>query len=107
MEIIVESERDKRTYDWLLAQVGDAALRDACLSVTGKPPLRFKPCQSIGPCRPGPNSRSRPGRWHKSTWRNCGKYCGPGAVSTDIVSIRAKVLSDSTGAVAEIPVLLT
>ena len=36
MEIIIESERDKRTYDWLLAQVGDAALRDACLSVTGK-----------------------------------------------------------------------
>lgn len=35
MEILIESDRDRRTYDWLLAQVGAAALQDACLSLAG------------------------------------------------------------------------
>lgn len=35
MEIIIESERDRRTYDWLLAQVGEAALQDACFALAG------------------------------------------------------------------------
>ena len=35
MEILIESERDQRTYDWLLTQVGEESLRDACLSLAG------------------------------------------------------------------------
>lgn len=35
MDILIESERDRRTYDWLLGQVGESALQDACLSLAG------------------------------------------------------------------------
>jgi hypothetical protein len=35
VEILIESDRDRRTYGWLLAQVGEVALRDACLSLAG------------------------------------------------------------------------
>lgn len=35
MEIVIESDRDRRTYQWLLSQVGEDALHDACLSLAG------------------------------------------------------------------------
>lgn len=35
MDILIESDRDQRTYDWLLRQVGDEALRNACMSLSG------------------------------------------------------------------------
>ncbi|MDE2599318.1 MAG: hypothetical protein KGL40_06810 [Rhodocyclaceae bacterium] len=35
MEILIESDRDRRTYDWLLSQVGELALQAACLSLAG------------------------------------------------------------------------
>lgn len=35
MEIVIESERDQRTYQWLLSEVGEDAVRDACLSLAG------------------------------------------------------------------------
>lgn len=35
MEILIESDRDRRIYDWLLTQVGEAALREACSSLAG------------------------------------------------------------------------
>lgn len=35
MEILIESERDQRTYDWLLSQVGETALQAACLALAG------------------------------------------------------------------------
>lgn len=35
MQVIIESERDRRTYDWLLSQVGEFAMQAACLSLAG------------------------------------------------------------------------
>ena len=36
MEIIINSERDRRTLQWLIAQVGDEAVKDACLQLAGE-----------------------------------------------------------------------
>lgn len=67
MEIVIESERDKRTYDWLLAQVGDAALRNACLSVAGKRRLYVSNLAKVLNLLRRPYSRSHLGRLLSST----------------------------------------
>lgn len=36
MNIIVESERDRRTLTWLIEQVGESALESACTSLAGQ-----------------------------------------------------------------------
>lgn len=35
MEVVIESERDRRTYEWLVAQVGAEAVSRACQSLAG------------------------------------------------------------------------
>jgi hypothetical protein len=36
MDVIVDSERDRRTLDWLIAQVGEEAVEDACSRLAGQ-----------------------------------------------------------------------
>jgi hypothetical protein len=36
MNIILQSERDRRTLVWLVEQVGEAALENACASLAGQ-----------------------------------------------------------------------
>lgn len=36
MKPIIENEKDQRTYEWLLTQVGDDAIKVACQKLAGK-----------------------------------------------------------------------
>ena len=36
MEVVVESERDRRTLDWLVTQVGEDRVTKMCLQLAGK-----------------------------------------------------------------------
>lgn len=36
MDVIVESERDRRTLDWLISQVGVNAVEEACSQLVGE-----------------------------------------------------------------------
>lgn len=36
MDVIVDSERDRRTLEWLIAQVGEGAVEDACTRLAGQ-----------------------------------------------------------------------
>ena len=35
MDVIVESQRDRRTLEWLIAQAGEAAVQTACSELAG------------------------------------------------------------------------
>lgn len=59
MNVILESERDRRTLAWLIQQVGERALEDACASLAGKRkcyPSNLAKCLGLVP----PESLSRP-----------------------------------------------
>lgn len=36
MEVVVNSERDRRTLEWLIAQAGEKAVEEACLELAGQ-----------------------------------------------------------------------
>jgi hypothetical protein len=59
MNVILESERDRRTLTWLIQQVGERALEDACASLAGKRkcyPSNLAKCLGLVP----PENLSRP-----------------------------------------------
>lgn len=35
MDIILDSDRDRRTLEWLITQVGEDAINEACLQLAG------------------------------------------------------------------------
>ena len=48
MEVIVESKRDQRTLDWLIAQVGQQAVQRACAGLGGRRPYVSNVARALG-----------------------------------------------------------
>lgn len=60
MEVILQSNRDRRTLEWLIKQVGEAAVGQACSKLDGRRPYVSNIAKVLG-LKP-PESLQRPTR---------------------------------------------
>lgn len=74
MNIILESERDRRTFDWLVEQVGEEAVERACKQLAGKrKPYASNLAKALGLIPPESLSRPTKAEVQNLLARN-GKY---------------------------------